>query len=359
MLITDKEKLKLYKKRYWQGIPGVERTENGRLFVTFYSGGKGEGPGNFCVVLMSDDDGETWSGPVAAADAGEDKRCYDPTLWIDPQGKLWFIWSVMDGKTYGAYASVCAEPDAADLSFAAPKKIGEDVMLNKPIVAENGRWLFPIAVWKRGIDIPGMPESESEPRLAFVYASDDQGRTFQRLGGVDMPGRCYDEHILLESGDRLLMFVRTYGGIGVSESCDGGITWSEGRDTGWKGPCSRFFIRRLRSGRLLLVNHVNYTGRNNLTAMVSEDEGRTWKGGLLLDGRDFVTYPDGVEGDGYIYIVYDRERGYGIPDCSKQAREILLAKFTEEDILAGQIVSEKSYLKRIVSKMNADGDEVC
>lgn len=359
MLITDKKKLDLYKKRYWQGIPGVARTKSGRLFITFYSGGKGEELGNFCIVIMSDNDGKTWSDPVVAADVGKEKRCYDPCLWIDPLGRLWFIWAVMPGEAYGTYASVCEDPDAEELIFGEPRKIGEDVMLNKPIVAKNGRWLFPIAVWKRGICITGVQESKSEPRLAFVYASDDQGQTFQRLGGVDMPGRCYDEHILLENGNRLRMFVRTYSGIGVSNSYDGGITWSEGKDTGWKGPCSRFFICRLQSGRLLLVNHVNYTGRNNLTAMISDDEGSTWKGGLLLDGRDFVTYPDGAEGGGYIYIVYDRERGYGVSDCAKQAREILLAKFTEEDVLARKIVSEEGYLKRIVSKMNAEGKEVC
>ena len=31
-----------YNKRKWQGIPGIEKTKNGTLWVAFYSGGKKE-----------------------------------------------------------------------------------------------------------------------------------------------------------------------------------------------------------------------------------------------------------------------------------------------------------------------------
>lgn len=33
--------------RRWQGIPGIERAANGRLWATWYSGTDGEGPGNY------------------------------------------------------------------------------------------------------------------------------------------------------------------------------------------------------------------------------------------------------------------------------------------------------------------------
>ena len=40
------------------------------------------------------------------------------------------------------------------------------------------------------------------------------------------------------------------------------------------------------------------------------DGGKSYEGFLLLDERSDVSYPDAVEGsDGYIYIIYDRERG--------------------------------------------------
>ena len=37
MFITDPKELSAYQKenRFWQGIPGIEKTKRGRLFVTF------------------------------------------------------------------------------------------------------------------------------------------------------------------------------------------------------------------------------------------------------------------------------------------------------------------------------------
>ena len=171
----------------------------------------------------------------------------------------------------------------------------------------------------------------------------------------------YDEHMLIERRDKSLwMLTRTLYGIGQSESHDGGKTWSRGRATELDGPNSRFFIRRLKSGKLLLVNHVNFTGRSHLTALLSRDDGKTWEGGLLLDERSDVSYPDGCQGqDGKLYIIYDRERGAMSATLSEEEfekrkhheREILMAVFTEEDVLAGKCELPGSCLKKIVSRL--------
>ena len=77
--------------------------------------------------------------------------------------------------------------------------------------------------------------------------------------------------------------------------------------------------------------------------MISEDEGKTWKGFLMLDDRTPVTYPDlSEDNEGNIYITYDYHRF--------EDREILMAKVTEKDILAGEIVTEGSYLNRLVNR---------
>ena len=347
MLITDAERLERFhaRQRRWQGIPSMERTAKGRLFSTFYSGGTGEQWGNYCVVLTSGDDGLTWSEPIAAAYAGEDARCYDPNLWIDPLGRLWFFWAAM--PVCGVYAVVCEQPDEARLEWSAPVRVGEGVMMNKPTVLSNGDWLLPVAVWRRGVCVL-KPMRSPWPGLSYAVRSADRGKSFERLGGADVPRRSFDEHMILERGDgSLLMAVRTKPGIGKSESFDGGRTWTPGADAWHPGPCSRFFLRRLASGRVLLVNHHDFTGRNNLTAFLSEDEGETWGGGLLLDGRDDVSYPDGTQSpDGFLYVTYDRER-YG-------AKDILFAKFTEEDICAGKLVSAGSRLACVVSKLGEE-----
>ena len=65
----------------------------------------------------------------------------------------------------------------------------------------------------------------------------------------------------------------------------------------------------------------------------------------MLDERKGVSYPDGVQDkDGLIWITYDRDRG--------GAGEILLAKFKEEDVVAGKNVSGAVSLKQVVNKLN-------
>jgi len=355
MLVTDKQELKKYatENRLWQGIPGIEVTKKGRIFSCFYSGETGETFGNYAMVVLSED-GLNFTEPIAVAtvDGG---RCYDACLWIDPLDRLWFIWSVM--PNHGVYAAICEEPDAEEVTWGQERFIGYDVMMNKPTVLSTGEWLFPIAVWNHGIRVlPAEYDTKQEERGSFVYQSTDQGISFKKLGRADVPDRDYDEHMVLELSDgKLAMYVRCMQGIGVSYSHDRGKTWTPGEDSGLGGPGSRFHIRRLPSGRVLLINHVNYTRRNNLTALLSEDDGRTWKYQLLLDERDNVSYPDVAVGeDGYLYIAYDRDRGNSkksLEEAYACAREILYARITEEDIMAGRLVSERSRLKCIISKL--------
>lgn len=363
-IITDPEKLKAFyaQRRVWQGIPSVEVTKGGRTFVTFYSGGVREGLGNYCMVVMSDDEMH-YSEPILVA-ISEGRRCFDPCLWIDPLGRLWFTWSQCPDD--GCFASICEDPDAKQLVWSEPFLIGHNIMMNKPTVLSTGEWLFPLAVWRDGVRLPILPKSFDytvEPRMSRVYRSSDQGKTFEMIGASDVDDRYFDEHQILELKDGTLnMYVRTHYGIGLSQSFDGGVNWTKGGDSGIKSPSSRFHIRRLPSGRILLINHVDFDARNNLTALLSEDEGNTWPYQLLLDERSGVSYPDvSLGADGSIYVVYDRERGdakCSLAEAQACAREILLARITEQEILNGKLMEKESYLKRIVSKLGQySGDE--
>ncbi|MCA9030705.1 MAG: exo-alpha-sialidase, partial [Planctomycetaceae bacterium] len=91
-------------------------------------------------------------------------------------------------------------------------------------------------------------------------------------------------------------------------------------------------------------DHIDaHSGRVQLSAWLSDDDGKTWQGGLVLDERTGVSYPDGFQApDGTIYISYDRNRALD--------GEILLARFTEEDILAKKLVGPNSQLKMLISR---------
>ncbi|MBE6712785.1 MAG: exo-alpha-sialidase [Ruminococcaceae bacterium] len=369
MLITNPIELKRFYTchRVWQGIPGIAHTPGGRTFISFYSGGVAEDYGNFAAVIRSDDE-TNFTEPVAVALKEGEYRCFDPVLWLDPLGRLWFIWNVMPGEE--VFASVCEDPDAETLSWSEEFQIGRGIMMNKPLVCGGGEWLFPIAIWRKDI-YSEMREKGMKPEDvagAYLYKTCDCGKTFTRLGFVDMPHRTFDEHMVYEQKDATLrMLVRLEKGqekgIGESYSADGGLTWSDGVPV-MEGPSSRFFIQKLPSGRVLFINHHNFTGRNNLTAFLSEDDGKTFPYSLLLDERKSVSYPDAqLCADGFIRITYDRQRGCfksSMEEVYTFAREILVAKITEEDILAGKLVTEGSELQKVVSKLGElapeDGD---
>ena len=351
--------------RRWQGIPSLEKTAGGRLFVCWYSGGVTEEPGNVIILEKSDDDGRSFSdGLVLVRHEDPAVRCFDPAVWIDPQGRFWLFWTqsrdTFDGRA-GVWAARCDDPDGEKILFSAPRRIADGLMLNKPTVRENGEWILPIALWTSDFAKPSEEHPElREIALANLYRSRDRGETFERIGGVDVPRRAFDEHMVVELRDgRLWVLVRTKDGIGQAFSSDGGKTYEGIGFSGHTGPNSRFFIRRLRSGRILLVNHVNPTYltdpkdwnvRNNLMAMLSEDDGRTWIGGLMLDPRTGVSYPDGKEDEnGKIYIAYDYDR--------LGAREILMAVFTEEDVLAGRPVSPGARLQTVVNRAAGEKPE--
>lgn len=96
--------------RIWQGIPSIEVTRKGRIFLTFYSGGTKEEIGNYAVLIKSDS-GSDFSEPIAAA-YKEGHRCYDSCLWIDPYERLWFTWAC--APEHAVYGAVCENPDASD-----------------------------------------------------------------------------------------------------------------------------------------------------------------------------------------------------------------------------------------------------
>lgn len=323
-----------YAVRPFQGIPGIERSRKGRLWAVWYAGGKDEGPENYVLLVTSGDNGRNWSGPVLVVDPRVNVRAYDPCLWLDPHGRLWLFWAQAavkwDGRG-GVWAIRADKPDSAHPKWSTPRRISDGVMMNKPTVTRDGRWLLPVGGWRNIRPNAGAELSHQAPHLdSGVVVSSDNGKSFQFLGEARIPDAQFDEHMIVEKRDgSLWMLVRTTYGIGQSTSLDGGRSWSPGTKY-MDHVVTRFFIRRLTSGQLLMVRHnpPGGKGRSHLTAYLSGDDGATWQGGLLLDDRKNVSYPDGVQGpDGTIFIIYDHER-YGV-------REILMATFSEADVSRG------------------------
>jgi hypothetical protein len=358
-----------------QGVPAIERVANGRLWAAWYAGPSPRGvesSKSYVVLATSGDDGVTWSEQLLVR-APRFVHTYDPCLWIDPRGRLWFFWAqsagVQDGRM-GVWAIVTENPGAAEPKWTEPRRIANGVMLNKPTALKNGDWLLCIGLWRDNTNVPNvhfdpddlapytvkmLTHDLGEERGSNVYRSTDEGASFERIGQVRIPGTRVDEHMIVERRDgSLWMLLRNTGGMAQSVSTDGGRIWKEGsiyledRTVANK----RFFVRRLRSGALLMVwNNAPDGKRSHLSAFLSDDDGATWSDGFLLDERE-SSYPDGVQaGDGTIYIIYDHQRYTLNRHGEEGVGSVQMAVFREGDIRAGKPVSDEARLKINVTRL--------
>lgn len=344
--------------RKHEGIPSVAiDPKSGRLWCTWYSGvTPNEDCNNYLVLSTSTDGGHTWKEVLHYDPDGAGRlRAFDCELWVAPDGMLRWFWTERrvllrdeprpDGKPSdagwwaGHSDSAAIKTDrlmmmtlAADREpvapVPAPVEVTRGVMMCKPIVAKNGDWVLPVSRW-------------FEDNSAGLVFSSDGGRTFAWHGGADSPnpGRTFDEHCVVEMPNGgFKIWLRNNRSPMEATTTDAGRTWSVTTNANFKGPATRVVVRRLKSGRILLVAHGaidENPGRSKLTAFLSEDDGVSWKGGLLLDERENSSYPDADEApDGTIYVVWDNDR------CVR--REILCARFTESDVLAGKMVNANS-----------------
>ena len=335
--------------RAFQGISSLAVSPAGRLWATWYAGKTaGEDHNNYVVLSTSGDQGESWQ-EVLVVDPDEEGplRVYDPQVWMAPDGQLHWFWAQTighDGTIAGVWRLKINNPDSGTPEYSVAQRLTDGVMMCKPLVLSTSEWVLPASTWRK------------TDRSARFVVSTDQGKTWTVRGGCNVPvdDRSFDEHMFIERRDgSIWLLVRTKYGIGESVSTDRGVSWSDLKPSSIPHPNARFFIRRLQSGDLLMVKHGSLnerTGREKLMAFVSKDDGQSWDGGLMLDERSGVSYPDGQQSaDGMIWITHDFSR--------TGKRHILMVVFGEDDARAGKNVSGEFRRRVLISEgsMQSEG----
>lgn len=171
--------------RTFRGIPSLALAPQGRLWANWNAGvTPGEDENHSEVLSTSGDGGATWTevlvidsdGDSDGDPDGPDRVLrFDPQRWVSPDRRLFLFWVQMgrtrSDKQLGVWCIETKQPDAARPVWSQSRRVGDGVMMGKPLVVLSGEWVLPVSKWKE--------HDTSAQRIVSV----DEGKTWKRRGG--------------------------------------------------------------------------------------------------------------------------------------------------------------------------------
>ncbi len=149
-------------------------------------------------------------------------------------------------------------------------------------------------------------------RSLFFVSPDGDGWTLRSAIYTATPYQNIQPSVVPLSNGRLLAIMRNAGGgwLWSAHSNDGGRSWSEPKDSGFRNPGSAAMLLRLQSGSIVLFFNDSETERRPLSVAISEDDGQTWSPGkIIADGDSKYSYPAAAQSpDGLIHLLYTHDR---------------------------------------------------
>lgn len=290
---------------------GIAASAGGTLFAALeMKGGSSDG----IEIVSSATQGSVWNSVIRIASAR------DGVLWRGFAGELRLFYSIGDDL----YMSVCPAPDSQPGAWSEGRAIAKGYCSSAPVVLRNGAVTLPAYLY--------------EPDGPAVLFSMDRGNSWMaRPTGLQLEEKIHtrrQEPILVpyRKGKLALLNRATgYQWRWKSESRDFGQSWSA-PDKFIYSPDTPMSLTVLPSGKWLAVKNgrldqMLYYIPDRLIAYISDDEGETWYGDLLVDDRkDAVSPCVCAPGDGYIYIMY------AYAPVTAGTREVRLVKTSEMEI---------------------------
>jgi predicted neuraminidase len=289
--------------------------DNGDLYLVYYGGG-GEYAVDTSVFGSRLKKGETrWTEPQPIA--------HDPfrsagngVIWQAPDGLVWLFYVVRYGETWSTsrLQFKVSRDQAETWSDASVLSLDEgDMVRGRPIVLNDGAYLLPI-YHETGNDAEIVGPDSTSLFMRF----DPKRKVWTKTGAIrSAKGNIQPAVVQLNDKD-LIAYCRrggdyspkTIGYIVRSESHDGGMTWSEGRDSAFPNPNAAVDLLKLKSGRLLLIFNDSMSRRTPLTAALSSDQDRTWPiRRNIREGEGDFGYPTVFQArDGRIHLVFTSEK---------------------------------------------------
>ena len=310
------------------GWPGLTRTHDGALLVAASERILHVDPFGREVVARSEDDGRTWSAPQVVHDSPLDDR--DANLCTLPDGTIVLTWFVsLDPGEWSDLVYIPRPLHQRFLSSVAADWRAREQAVSREVDAywTHGGWLKrshdggrtweeetyrtpigqhagPTVLHDGDLIQVGRLGREQGGNTGYVAArSDDGGKTWDVTGVIPCDRAPYkrttvhypyplsafnESHALECIPGRIIAMLRPFQSrnLHLTESDDGGYTWTEPRDLGIYGFPPH--LLRLQAGPILCTYSARKgqsaaqpevatpPSRNQLRAVLSSDEGHTW-----------------------------------------------------------------------------------
>ncbi|WNQ13974.1 sialidase family protein [Paenibacillus aurantius] len=295
---------------------------NGDLLVAYFAGSR-EGVPDVAIWCSRKTDG-VWSPPYKVADE-EGLVHWNPVLFRKRDGQVVLHYKV--GRPIPEWFTRVIVSDDDGKTWSEPAELvpgdrigGRGPVKNKLIELHDGSWLAPASLEGAGWRV-------------FADLSPDQGATWQMSEQApivrstdDVPAEIRAKHMVRGAGliqptawesepGKVHMLMRsTAGFIYRTDSNDGGRTWSTCYKTYLPNNNSGIDLAKMEDGTLVLAyNPVGmYKGpRMPLLLSASTDNGETWEELLVLEG-DTKTYklPEGTGEYSYPAVIAESNRIY-------------------------------------------------
>ena len=288
-------------------------------WLSAWFGGTHENAPDVAIWMARRSADGTWSAPVEMA-REPNTPCWNPVLFHAKDGRLWL---------YFKYGTNPAEWTAARRYSNDEGKTWSEVEhlpsgIYGPIRAKP--YLAP-----DGTIISGSSVESYHAWSAWVERSTDNGDTWTRFGPITLPELKHATTTALGSGKavgliqptvipmdpagkHLRLYMRSSSQIGkicVSDSTDGGKTWTDAHTIDVPNPNSGIDIVRLKDGRFVLLYNDTPTGRAPLNLAVSKDGDHFTNFATVETGdststeRQEFSYPALIQGsDGDLHMTY-------------------------------------------------------